>query len=145
MKYAVFAFMLCLASLWVIVKIYQGNMTPERQAAEDVWVREQTKIAAQAEAERGQRIKRRAEEISSQMTAFSQELLAKPGVEDVTFIDGEVFRVKLAPELHNGEHHVRVLCEQMAHLWAVRSGRSYARCESWYGNKMYASGKYLRK
>ena len=44
--------------------------------------------------------------------------------------------------MHQGEHHVRVLCEGIAATWAARARLTYVRVESRYGNEAYAVGNF---
>ena len=116
--------------------------TPEQREADEVEKeslarrdRQEQLVAAEASA-------KRAAEVASARLSYEEELLKLPSLDSVQFTDGEVFIVRFAPLVHIGEDHVRVLCEKLAAGWAARAGLRYARCESWYGNKKYATGIY---
>ena len=135
-------FMLCCAAAYLFPKIYEWRMTPEERAAavqraQVAAEQEQARATVQAENER-----RKSAEIAALQEPFLQELVAMPTLNQAVFMDHEVLRVRFAPLVHQGEDHVRVMCEGIARLWAGRAGLEYVRCESWYGNKRYASGTY---
>lgn len=146
MKYAVFAFMLCLASLWAVVKFHQATMTPEQRAVEEKQFQlEQEKKLAAVWAE-DDRQRKQNERVREAGAVFVGDLLKIEGIESASINEtGEVVKVRFAPEAHISPDHIRVLCEEIASRWAVRAGLDYARCEDWFGSKLYAEGKFFRK
>jgi hypothetical protein len=74
---------------------------------------------------------------------FIIEMSKIEGVESTRISEtGDVVIVRFASLAHTGTDNVRVLCEGVAYKWAAAAGLSFVRCESWYGNKMYAVGNY---
>lgn len=74
--------------------------------------------------------------------AYLQELVAIEGVESAAFADLTHLKVRLKPLMHQGEDHVREMCENIAKGWAARCGLTPVVCEEWYGEKIYATGEY---
>jgi hypothetical protein len=130
-------------ALMALVMVREWNLTPEQRAAEAQReaVEEQQVLArrtaeAQMQREQNQRVQMSRE-------SFLEELVKIEGVEYGSInAAGDVMTVRLAPLMHVGTDHVRVMCEGIAYKWAAAAGLKFVRCESWYGNKLYAVGEY---
>lgn len=130
-------------ALMALVMVREWNLTPEQRAAEAQReaVEEQQALArrtaeAQMQREQNQRVQASRE-------AFLAELVKIEGVESGSInAGGDVMTVRFAPLVHIGTDHVRVMCEGIAYKWAAAAGLKFVRCESWYGNKLYAAGEY---
>lgn len=144
MRYAVLASIICILGLFGLVKFKDWRMTPEERAAETKAFLERQAAKSAEAAERVQARWARNDRIAAAQKDFIEDLLKEPGIESARFIDQEVFVIRLAPALHVGKDHVRVYCEGLALRWATRAELNYARCEEWYGNVCYASGKTFR-
>jgi len=84
-----------------------------------------------------------ARDLSILKAEFCTELVRIPGIHEARFISDDLLSVRFAPIIHNGEHHVRVLCEGLALTWAARARLNSVRVESRYGNEAYATGTFI--
>jgi hypothetical protein len=142
-----FKFVLLLVGLLALIgfvssKVIDWRMTPEQRYARDEQQRLEEVQAANLAAAKvaGQRHKNA--EVEELQQPFLEELVKLPGLDQARFTGNDTLEVRFAPLVHIGEDHVRVMCENIARLWATRAGLRYVRCESWYGSKRYAIGEY---
>jgi len=145
MRYAILAFLICLAGLYAVVKIVQRNQTPESLATYEAAQQEapaprkpvhvNSAVVAAVEADIAAQ-KRAGTPVAINHAEFQQVIAEVYGVEQSRFIQPDILWITLPAG--TPAHELQSTCQAIANVWASRSRMDYVCVESWRGNTRLA-------